>query len=257
MDESVTPGFKDHFSAQSNLYAQFRPTYPAELFEFLASLTHSHSRAWDCATGSGQAALSLVPFFEKVVGTDASQRQIDQAVTHPKIKYFVTAAESCPILLDRSVDLVTVASGIHWFDFERFYSEVRRVLKPSGVIAAWVFHQTDGVGPFDQLIEKFQHEVVGPYFPEETKKWVWTDYKTIPFPFNEIAAPEFRIKVKWTTEETLGYLGTWSATQRYIAQNKSNPLDIIEEDLRAIVSDAGGVIERSWKLCLRVGKWEG
>jgi len=52
--------FKDHFSVNSEKYSKYRPDYPAALFKFLSSLTPGQDLAWDCATGSGQAAHGLV-----------------------------------------------------------------------------------------------------------------------------------------------------------------------------------------------------
>lgn len=72
--------FEDHFSDRSASYAQYRPTYPDDLFEFLANNCAGHDLAWDCATGSGQSALGLVDYFDRVIATDASEAQIAAAV---------------------------------------------------------------------------------------------------------------------------------------------------------------------------------
>jgi len=246
--------FKDLFSNHASAYAKYRPTYPEELFAFLAAQSPHHHRAWDCATGNGQAARSLVDYFAEVVATDASAKQLEHAAAHPKIKYLVAPAESCPEIAANSIDLITVASAIHWFNFEKFYDEVRRVLRPGGVIAAWVFRETDEHREFDQVLRKFQKEILGPYWPEETQKWIMTEYKTLPFPFTEIKSPEFRVNVEWTAEDALGYLATWSATPRYIAERKQNPLDLIREDLIRSVQNEGGLVRRGWKLILKVGR---
>ena len=52
----------DLFIKQAEQYAQVRPSYPPEFFEFIASKTPSHDLAWDVGAGSGQAARS-VSFF--------------------------------------------------------------------------------------------------------------------------------------------------------------------------------------------------
>ena len=69
----------DHFSAHAQNYARFRPTYPTELFAWLASQSPGHRLAWDCGTGNGQAALGLADHFVHVHATDLSPQQLAQA----------------------------------------------------------------------------------------------------------------------------------------------------------------------------------
>lgn len=92
--------------------------------------------AWDCATGSGQAAVSLARHFERVHATDVSENQIAHALEHERVSYSVEEAEN-PRFADASIDLVTVAQALHWFDYKKFWPAVKRVLKPDGVFAAW------------------------------------------------------------------------------------------------------------------------
>ena len=121
--------FKAYFSTQSIDYAKYRPTYPRTLFEYLASLTVSHEKAWDCATGNGQAAMGLAPFFDRVIATDASKPQPDQATKHEKIIYREATAEKTEIESE-FIDLVMVAQALYRLDPDGFYQEVKRVLKP-------------------------------------------------------------------------------------------------------------------------------
>src|SRR5690349_21022516 len=127
--------FKDHFSRQAADYAKFRPRYPRELFEYLGSVAPSLALAWDCATGNGQAAVELAEVFDRVIATDASEKQISNAQPHRHIEYRVAQAENSGIK-SGTVDLLMVAQALHWFDLDRFYLEARRVLKPNGALAA-------------------------------------------------------------------------------------------------------------------------
>jgi ubiquinone/menaquinone biosynthesis C-methylase UbiE len=120
---------KDYFSRQSTEYAKHRPHYPKALFEYLNEICPGHERAWDCATGNGQAAIGLVPYFNEIIATDISEAQIKNAFQHPKIKYDVANCEDSSIE-PQSVDLITVATAIHWINTDKFYQEVRRILKP-------------------------------------------------------------------------------------------------------------------------------
>src|SRR4051812_25697672 len=137
--------FHDHFSAVANRYADFRPHYPAALFDYLATLVPLDSRVWDCACGNGQAALDLASRFQSVIATDASREQIASAIPHPNVEYRVAPADQSG-LPDESVALVTVAQALHWFNLEGFYAEVKRVLQPNGLLAAWAYGINDVEG---------------------------------------------------------------------------------------------------------------
>ena len=249
---SEPPAFnKDYFSAQSAAYARYRPHYPAALFDFIASQCPAQEQAWDVATGSGQAAHALARHFGHVIATDASPQQIARAAPHDRVTYRVEAAEA-PSLADQSVDAVTVAQALHWLDVDRFYAEVRRVLKPSGVLAAWtygLFHITPNV---DRVVRRYYHDVIGPYWPPE-RRHVEAAYRTLPFPFQALDAPVFEMEALWSLTDVRGYLGTWSATQRYRAGERRDPVEEIRSELEAAwgTTDVRPV---RWPLHLRAGR---
>ena len=206
--------FQDHFSRLSADYSRYRPRYPAALFDWLASLTPHHTRAWDCATGSGQAAAGLAPHFDHVLATDASAGQIANAARLPNVEYRVAPAERSG-LDTGSIDLVTCAQALHWLPLDAFYAEVRRVLRDTGAIAVWGYHvPVVDDGEVDRHIRHFHHVVVGPYWPE-ARQLVEDRFTTIAFPFAEIPAPSFDMRVQWTLDDYARYLGTQSATDRY------------------------------------------
>jgi SAM-dependent methyltransferase len=247
-------GFKDHFSAASERYAAFRPDYPPTLFAWLAGRCAQRDTAWDCATGSGQAALALAPHFRRVVATDASAEQIRHAAPHPAIDYRVAPAEASG-LPDRSVDLVTVAQAAHWFDLPRFYAEVARVLRPGGVLALWGYGRMALPGELDAPFLRFYAETVGPYWPPE-RKLIDDAYRGLDFPFAEIAAPAFAIKVAWTLPRLMDYLSTWSAVKRYQAAQGHDPLPALRAELEPLWGDAATARHLAWPLFLRVGVHE-
>jgi len=244
--------FKDHFSTQAKDYSRYRPRYPRELFQYLASLVPEHNLAWDCATGNGQAALSLAPFFDKVIATDASEKQISQARAHEKVIYQVAPAEKTAIA-SSSVDLITVAQALHWFDFEEFYAEVRRVAKPEGLLAVWCYAFFEGEERVNSLVMDFYSNVVGPYWPPDRKR-VEETYETIPFPFERLVTPEFFIEDAWDLNEIMGYLRTWSATQRFIEKNQQDPLIDFETQMKKIWGPSDKRKAIRWKIHLKVGR---
>ena len=243
----------DHFSEVANRYADFRPHYPVELFDYLASLVPRDSLVWDCACGNGQATYDLARHFDTVVATDASREQIASATAHPKVEYRVAPAEESG-LPDKSVALITVAQALHWFDLKHFYTETNRVLIPGGVLAMWAYGiNTVECNAINQLVQDFYTNTVGPYWPPE-RKLVEEGYRTIPFPFAEITPPAFRMEARWTLNQLLGYFSTWSATTRYIKATGRNPLEPLSEALARVWGDPTLPRLIVWPLSLRVGR---
>jgi SAM-dependent methyltransferase len=148
--------------------------------------------AWDCATGNGQAALALAEHFRQVHATDLSAEQLAQATPHPRIDYRQAPAEASG-LADRSCDLVTVAQALHWFCNERFFAEVRRVLKPGGLFAAWTYTLLHGDPALTEIVRDYSTNTVGAYWPPE-RRWVDLGYRGMPFPCADIEVPEFEIR---------------------------------------------------------------
>jgi ubiquinone/menaquinone biosynthesis C-methylase UbiE len=177
------------FATEAAEYAHLRPTYPDELFAFLATVVPARAVAWDCATGNGQAATHLAGYFGRVMATDESGEMIAQAPRDPRIVYRVAEAEDSG-LEDRSVDLVTVASAIHWFDLEKFYAEVRRVVKPGGTVAVWTYYTPELGSDVDAVIQRLVHDILGAYW-DERLHYVVDEFHDLPFPFESIGAPPF------------------------------------------------------------------
>ncbi len=243
--------FKDHFSRQAADYAKFRPRYPHEMFEYLGSLAPRRQLAWDCGTGNGQAAVGLALLFDRVIATDASEKQISSAQPHERVGYRVAPAESSDIK-SGTVDLIMVAQALHWFDLDRFYAEARRVLKSNGVLAASAYKFFHITPEIDHLVNHhYYDEVVGPFWPPE--RALVEKFEELSFPFSEIQMPSFEMIAQWNPEHFVGYLRSWSATQRFIAGNKRDPLEAIADDLRAAWSDPGQMRKVVWTLIVRVG----
>ncbi len=243
--------FKDYFSAQSDEYARRRPGYPEALFSYLASLPAERERAWDCGTGNGQAALGLAPYFDEVVATDPSASQLRNAFQHRKITYMQARAEDSG-LASASVDLVTVAQAVHWFDLDRFFTEVQRVLKPRGVCAIWCYTLCRITPDVDAVVDDFYFNIVGPYWPRE-RALVDDGYASLSFPFKELQSPDFSIELVWSLSDLFGYLGTWSPVQRYIEANGTDPLNIIKSALATSWGDPVASKPVLFPLRMRVG----
>lgn len=245
--------FKDHFSGHAGIYREARPTYQPALFAWLAQQAPDHDLAWDCACGNGQATIALAAHFARVIGTDPSAAQISNAQALPNVEYRIEPAEQAT-LADASASLVTVAQALHWIDLDRFYAEVRRVLKPRGVFAAWTYADVStGDAEIDRIKDRLYVDLTGPYWPAE-RVHVESAYRTLAFPFAEITAPTFPMAAQWTVDHLLAYFRSWSATQRYIKARGEDPVSIVEADLRAAWGDAARVREVRWQFHLRAGR---
>ena len=246
--------FADHYSGISAAYAAFRPRYPAALFQFLAREAPSRDEAWDAGTGSGQAAVGLARHFAHVTATDASAAQIQHAMPDPRIRYRVAAAEASG--LERAtVDLVTAAQALHWFDRPRFWAEARRVLRPRGVVAVWTYTMFEIAPPIDQIVRRFYTDVVGPYWPPE-RRITEERYQTIEFPFAEFAAPDFVIEQQVTLDDVAGYIRTWSATRGFIQRQRYDPVDPLMAELTPLWGSPPAQHTRlaRWPVAMRVGR---
>jgi ubiquinone/menaquinone biosynthesis C-methylase UbiE len=246
--------YKDYFSQHSCHYSRYRPRYPQALFTYLMSQTKQRERAWDCGTGNGQAALALANFFTEVIASDASQQQIANAVAHERVKYIVKPAEASG-LAPASIDLVTVAQALHWFDLELFYTELRRVLRPGGIVAVWCYGLVQVSSAVDEVVEHFYRDTVGPYWPPE-RQFVERGYRNLLFSFTERNAPHFAMEAQWDLEYFVRYLGTWSAVQRYREQRLHDPLQLLQADLMLAWGEANTVRSIYWPIYLRIGCYE-
>jgi ubiquinone/menaquinone biosynthesis C-methylase UbiE len=242
--------FKDYFSKQAGEYSKYRPSYPEELFTYLSSLAKEHKRSWDCATGNGQAALGHVPFFDEIIATDASESQIKHAKHHSKIIYKVATAEDSG-LETASIDLITVATAIHWINTDLFYPEAKRIMKREGVIAVWTYPDSNINEKIDHIIHAYLKDIIGMYWPKEIEK-VWNFEESIDFPFEKIESPDFSINAAWTMKDYMNYLYTWSATQNYISETGENPLKLIYDDLLKAWGNERQTV--TWKLKMKVGR---
>ena len=239
------------FGRGAAAYARFRPLYPRDLFAFLADVAPARRRAWDCATGNGQAAVALAECFTEVIATDASAEQIARAEPRANVRYFAAPADTLDVE-PGSVDLVTVAQALHWIDLPSFYEEVRRVSRPGGVIAAWSYYHVHVASGVDPILDRLMHETVGPYWPAG-RELVEQRYATIAFPFREIRSPEFTMRAEWSLDDLLGYVGTWSAVQRFREAGLGDPVAAVRSELEGVWGRPDERREVRWPLALRVG----
>ncbi|MDB4892205.1 MAG: ubiE/COQ5 methyltransferase family protein [Gemmatimonadetes bacterium] len=243
--------FMDHFSESAALYASYRPSYPAELFAWLAETTGSRERAWDCGTGNGQAAEALAAHFAEVVATDPSHAQLALARRAERVHYAAMTAEASA-LASNSVQLITVAQALHWFDLSRFYTEARRILSPGGTLAVWTYGLLSVTPEIDVLIWSFYKDTLGVYWPAE-RALVDAAYAGLAFPFAERVAPGFVMTTNWTLDQLSGYLDTWSAVSKYRNINGASPVGRFISSLQMIWGDNATARRVTWPMKFKIG----
>jgi SAM-dependent methyltransferase len=242
--------FQDHFSSRAQLYARARPTYPHALFADLAALVPDPRLAWDCGTGNGQAAVLLAAHFDAVVATDPSAAQLTQVEPHPRVSYRM-AAEDGSGIASRTVDLVTAAQAAHWFDSKRFYTEVRRVLRPGGVCAVWCYGLCRIEPEIDRRVSTFYSTTVGSHWPAD-RRYVDDGYRSLAFPLPELPFPAHAMRHEWHLEEFGAYLRSWSAVARYQQAHDTDP---VAPFLDALAAEWGtGARTVTFPLTGRVGR---
>ena len=247
--------FADHFSGHSSVYARFRPTYPDDLFRWLAEQAPGRSCAWDAATGNGQAALALVTHFHRVHASDAAAAQLAQLPAHPRITARQAPAEASG-LPDQGIDLVTVAQALHWFDLDAFHAEVARVLVPGGLLAAWCYGLFQISPAVDAVVWRLYDGIVGEDWPPE-RRILELGYRDLAWPWEPVAAPTFAMQADWDLQQVQGYLGTWSACKRYEARTGQDPLQQVADALASAWGDPAQRRRVSWPLSMRVGRKPG
>ncbi|TCM70974.1 methyltransferase family protein [Acinetobacter calcoaceticus] len=247
---------KDLFSTGSQLYHQARPTYPSSIIEEILKHASERELAWDCGAGSGQFTQLLAPYFEQVVATDLSQQQLHQAPHFDNVSYQVQPAEKTSFM-SQSFDVIAVAQAIHWFDFNKFYPEVYRCLKPDGLFAVIGYALIHVEPPeLNQLIQTLYFETLNGYWDAE-RRYIDECYRTIPFPFKSISTPEYHMSYRWTGPQLLNYLSTWSGLKHYKQQRGTDPLIPIQHYLAAHQLDSHqSEIEVQFPILLRMGKRE-
>ena len=242
--------FKDYFSVQATDYARFRPDYPHEIYDLILQHTTNRRSAWDCATGNGQVAIELAQYFDQVMATDASKKQLEAAIPHNKIIYTEATAEHSG-LGDHSIDLITVGQALHWFDFDAFYAEVRRVAAADGLLAIFGYGNPSMDEPeLDSLLKHYYDGIMGAYWPPE-RKYIVDLYETVPFPFEQIKFPILTLSKQWDLKTFVGYLFTWSSTQQYIKAHNTNPIELIQNELSCAWGHASSIKTIKWPLVVK------
>lgn len=244
--------FKDLFSGHSDLYVRARPHYPEALFDWIATKAPARSRAWDAGCGNGQASVALAARFEQVIATDPSEKQLGNAAANPRIDYRNEAAEHTT-LANRSIDAITVAQALHWFDLGAFIEEVQRVARPGALFAAWCYANCSVTPAVDAVIAHLYEDILGTYWSPE-RKLVDEGYASLALPFAAVEVPAFEMRVDWNLRQLLAYLTSWSAAQKYLKATGEGAVASVADELAAAWHEPEHVRTVRWTLGVRAGR---
>lgn len=236
------------FDKQAETYLDYRPTYPTDWYAMLAELTAGNrSLAWDVGTGNGQAAVGLAEHYEKVIATDISLPQLNFSKQHPRVEYHHTPLsmsddDLVPLIGgEGSVDLITVAQAVHWFDLPRFYSIVGRLLrKPGGVFAVWGYNDIVLPPELDSVMKRF-YDTTLPFWNPNIEH-LNNGYKNLPFPFENVGLGSegnpvaLDIPKELPFDGLLGMVRSWSA----VTTAKEKGVDLLPESMVQEIQTAWG-----------------
>ncbi|CAN2391363.1 methyltransferase DDB_G0268948-like [Pristimantis euphronides] len=227
---------------QASCYQKYRFTPAQEIQDMIFTYLHErvnepYELAVDVGCGTGQSTQILVPHFKKVLGTDISEAQIEEAkkaCNHKSIAFRALPAEEIPVK-DASVDLLIACAAVHWFNIGKFLKEVDRVLRPYGCLAFFTYlpsmevHYKDRseqmcklISEIDDELKKYQHEKVN---------LVRTGYKEIfeAIPYTDkLRKHDMVTKTTMPLSDLIGLIQTFSMFQTFFKSEPEKAEDFIK-----------------------------
>ncbi|KAM6070644.1 putative methyltransferase isoform 1-T2 [Chlamydotis macqueenii] len=202
----------------------------------------------DVGCGSGQGTRFLAEHFKKVVGTDISEAQIQEArdaTSPPNVSYLVCPAEELPFG-DASVDLLASFTAAHWFDIEKFMREANRVLKPGGcvVLCTYTMDMSPRYGNCSEKLTKVFKESWDLFskYSHGRVKHVLEDYKEIfealPFPDKKRITDIFD-QIPMTVAGVVGYLESVSSFQAFKKDEPEAAKSLLQETEKRMLETMG------------------
>ncbi|CAL1266724.1 unnamed protein product [Larinioides sclopetarius] len=216
------------FGAQydANVYSSYRKDTPVELIEKIIAFLKEKplDTAVDVGCGNGQSTVILAPYFKRVHGSDVSEAQIEQAKATrslPNVTYAASPAEKLPFE-DGTVQLLTAATALHWFDLDTFLPEARRVLCANGVMAVYgylnmkpLLDDPAKAVEVDELYIEYE-KALESYHVMSRVSLLQNRYKDVKFPFEEVnRCPDFRCCFEGKLPDIVNYVSTWSGFQNF------------------------------------------
>jgi ribosomal protein S18 acetylase RimI-like enzyme/ubiquinone/menaquinone biosynthesis C-methylase UbiE len=199
------------FSGKATAYAAARPSYPDEAIDYITSLVSENAVFADIGAGTGKFTECLakrgVKLFAVEPNADMREQLSVTLTSYPNARIVAAPAESTT-LLDNSVDVITVAQALHWFDPVAFRAECRRIGKLGAVIVA-VYNR-----PREEKIDSRGRLVIESFFSNLTKR--------------EFDNPVFYTRESWI---------------QYMSSHSSNPLPT-DSGYEAHIKEVNAIFDR-------------
>jgi SAM-dependent methyltransferase len=133
-DDALFDKRASSFGTQAAEYAEHRPDYPIEGIRW--ALHGTTGEVLDLAAGTGKLTGGLLALGVEVTAVEPDPEMRAELTRHyPQVTTLAGTAERIP-LPDASMDAVLVGQAFHWFDVPVALTEIARVLRPAGVVAA-------------------------------------------------------------------------------------------------------------------------
>lgn len=127
----------DNFTNKAEAYAKGRPGYPKEAIDKIRELASKETVFADIGAGTGKFTKELAEYGYHIYAVepnaDMRKQLINTLKPYDNVKIIEGTAETTT-LPNHSVDILTVAHALHWFDLEAFRTECHRIMKPNGLV---------------------------------------------------------------------------------------------------------------------------
>ncbi|MGW4843103.1 class I SAM-dependent methyltransferase [Nocardia brasiliensis] len=211
------------FGDHAEQYARYRPAYPMAATEWaLAQCGRRNLHVLDLGAGTGKLTANLVAVGARVTAVEPDARMwAFLAAQYPQVVVKAGSAEAIP-LLDGSMDAVLIGQAFHWFDQERAFSEIARVLRPGGTCAA-LWNEHDTVVPWVAGLHR-----VAPFLAEDPERQHLSAHPS----FTSVEHAGFAHAWPRTVESLTGMIGTHSATLVMSGREREALLERVSKYLR-------------------------
>jgi len=202
-----------HPKTAAERYSKGRPDFHSNTIARIKNYLHLDTKlhdALDIACGTGLSTKALLEIATNVYGTDTSQEMLNFAPQPDKIHYSIAAAEQQPFT-DHSFDLITVSSGVHWFDIDKFLMEANRLLKSKSWLVLYENHFIAEMIGHDNFTNWFPDVYLKRFpAPPRNNTYSWTNENLAPKNLRFVKEEVFKNAVTLTKKQLILYFTTQS-----------------------------------------------
>lgn len=205
-------------------YSKGRPDFHSNTIRHIKDYLHLDKKlnnALDIACGTGLSTKALLEIATNVYGTDISQEMLNFASRSDKIHYSIASAEQQPFA-DNYFDLITVSSGVHWFDIDQFLIEANRLLRSKSWLVLYENHFiSEMVGN-----SNFSNWIPNVYLkkypsPPRNHAYSWTNENLNAKNFNLVKEETFKNAIVFNKKQLALYFTTQSNIIAAVENNET------------------------------------